>query len=782
METLEFLDLVWGRRRSWVDVPSKINGHWLPANMRWPADRLAIQRKIAASVADGEDCYFSVAQFAGRGRRIADVLATRWLWSDLDRVDPVFLDEDHVLPTVAWESSPGRYQCLWLLTRTLAPRHQTLLNRTLTYAIGADRGGYDLTQVLRPVGTLNYKYSPPSPVELLWCDTDITYRPADLLRHLRTLTETLRGSETPRTEPHSVGQRDFSELPARARRLLRTPEQMVVVGERSARLWELCCLLAEADLDKDQIFDLVRDGPWDKYKELNTHEDRLRSDVEKAIQHVARRARTPRRSDDSERDGTPALQPVERRASPRSDRRQSPPPAPTPRRHVSPFVDYATFISTNISAPRWLIEEIWTASSHGIIGGEPKTSKSTAALAMALSVATGTPFLGKYAVPRAGPVILVQEENAPWVVQDRLRKIAAMQGLLPDNMIELEEVEGSGHIVKHVVRLDFPQEAPLRILNNFGFDLTDIGSGADDDSDSSSSLLGDLDMLEEEVRREGAVLVVLDPLYLMVGDLNMNHGHELTPVMQWLMALRYNHDCAVAVVHHWHKASSDTKNVRRPGQRLMGSGLLHGWVESAMYMEAIGPVGGMGMGTGKDGVGRDGVLTVRAEREFRNVGPRPPLDITWKLGKPGELDMEVEVREVGDASGGGTNAVFEELGLIVGAPGDEVVCSLKTVAEALGVDRAMARDICRRRGLAVTADRHGRGTAWYVSNNGDSTARDGNTARGGKTPEGGDGGEDEKEVSAHTKRSRPTRRRARDGGNHDATLEPRSSSTRRRSR
>src|ERR1700751_772712 len=54
---------------------------------------------------------------------------------------------------------------------------------------------------------------------------------------------------------------------------------------------------------------------------------------------------------------------------------------------------------------RWLVEGLWGASSVGVIGGAPKCAKTWLRLDMALSVATGTPCLGKYAVPQPGSVL-----------------------------------------------------------------------------------------------------------------------------------------------------------------------------------------------------------------------------------------------------------------------------------------------------------------------------------------------------------------------------------------
>lgn len=185
-DVVAFLDRVWGDEDSYVDLPSKVNGHWIPYNVRWPDDREMLERRIESCLEDSEDLYFSVATFRSRGRRLVDTNSSSWLWADLDKVDPVFLSEDHLHPTIAWESSPGHYQCLWRLDRSLPPTTLAKLNRSLTYAIGADRTGWDLTQVLRPPGTLNHKYSPTAEVSLLW-DSTKKYSPQKLIKSIRKI-------------------------------------------------------------------------------------------------------------------------------------------------------------------------------------------------------------------------------------------------------------------------------------------------------------------------------------------------------------------------------------------------------------------------------------------------------------------------------------------------------------------------------------------------------------------------------------------------------------------
>ena len=74
------------------------------------------------------------------------------------------------------------------------------------------------------------------------------------------------------------------------------------------------------------------------------------------------------------------------------------------------------------NAQRWLVEELWGASSVGVIGGAPKCSKTWLGLDIALSVATGTACLGKYAVPEPGPVLIYLAEDALPVVRRTSRR------------------------------------------------------------------------------------------------------------------------------------------------------------------------------------------------------------------------------------------------------------------------------------------------------------------------------------------------------------------------
>jgi hypothetical protein len=87
-------------------------------------------------------------------------------------------------PTAVVRSSPSRDQFWWQLTHSIEPERAEALNKRLAYAMGADRSGWDLTQLLRPPGTPNRKYPDAPPVQLAMIDDALAYDPDELERIL----------------------------------------------------------------------------------------------------------------------------------------------------------------------------------------------------------------------------------------------------------------------------------------------------------------------------------------------------------------------------------------------------------------------------------------------------------------------------------------------------------------------------------------------------------------------------------------------------------------------
>jgi len=190
--------------------------------------------------------------------------------------------------------------------------------------------------------------------------------------------------------------------------------------------------------------------------------------------------------------------------------------------------------------PRWLVESLWSHQAVGFVAGQPKLGKTWLALDLALSVATGTPCLDTYAVDEPGGVLVYLAEDPPAMVRQRLAGLCRHRGL------ELETV-AVDVITAPSLRLDLE---PDRLR------------------------------LREAVAQRKPRLLVLDPL-VRLHRRDENHSGEVAELLSFLRELQRAHELAIVVVHHMRKGGA-----RRGGQALRGSGDLHAWTDSALYLQA----------------------------------------------------------------------------------------------------------------------------------------------------------------------------------------------------
>lgn len=131
----------------------------------WPGGAHHAAAWLADEVAAARDVY-QCAHLLTRPRRLKRYAAPlAALYVDLDRAT---LEHPAVPePSLVVQSSPGRLQCYWQLSQPVDPAAGETLNRRLAYALGADRSGWDLTQLLRVPGTPNRKYADAPAVSVL---------------------------------------------------------------------------------------------------------------------------------------------------------------------------------------------------------------------------------------------------------------------------------------------------------------------------------------------------------------------------------------------------------------------------------------------------------------------------------------------------------------------------------------------------------------------------------------------------------------------------------------
>jgi hypothetical protein len=186
----------------------------------------------------------------------------------------------------------------------------------------------------------------------------------------------------------------------------------------------------------------------------------------------------------------------------------------------------------------WLIEGLWTRQGVGLIGGAPKCCKTWLALDLAVSVASGTPALGRFSVRERGPVLFYGAEDQAVHLRLRIEAIAAARGL---GLIGLE----LGLILCPSLRLD--QER-------------------------------DRARLAATLAHHRPRLLILDPL-VRLHRIDENSANEMAALLAELRVLQRRYQLALVLVHHLRKQSGPAD-----GQALRGSGDLHAWGDSNLFL------------------------------------------------------------------------------------------------------------------------------------------------------------------------------------------------------
>lgn len=217
------------------------------------------------------DLYFCPHGFSEKRRRKAFAVKPNLLWADLDEADP---RQIKYRPSIAFESSPGRFVGLWLIDGEMTEE----LNRRLTYLIDGDVSGWDLTQVLRVPGTINFKYTSQPRTRIMWTDGP-EYELKKLGRELPAVDG--EADEVDVIDASEVYKRWEKKLPHWCRRELLHGKP--AVGKRSEMLWKLGNELIEQGVDRDDAFVLLKASPWNKFRGRRSEDEQLRRELDKSV-------------------------------------------------------------------------------------------------------------------------------------------------------------------------------------------------------------------------------------------------------------------------------------------------------------------------------------------------------------------------------------------------------------------------------------------------------------------------------------------------------------------
>ena len=349
--------------------------------------------QIRRFLKDNQDLniYFCPHGFNRRVRQKEEAVMPNLLWADLDFADP---SDMRPRPTIAIESSPGRFVGLWETKETVTEE----LNRRLTHHVEADPGGWDVTQLLRCPGTRNYKYSTQPRVRVLWDDGRI-YSLKQIEKFLPPAEEEEEGEHLSAAEVYQAYE---NRLPRWARKEL-LARKIVGRADRSEMLWKLENACVEAGMSLDEAFAVIRKSAWNKFAGRRNEETQLKRELSKII-------------DLHFREKPKGAEKLHRKADIDESREEKEP------RGLFKFVPMSEIQEEEID---WLWYPYLARKTLSILEGDPGQGKSYMAMMVAGAIATDgmtLPCKKKGKKIGHGPVVYFDiENNAASVTKVRLK-------------------------------------------------------------------------------------------------------------------------------------------------------------------------------------------------------------------------------------------------------------------------------------------------------------------------------------------------------------------------
>lgn len=511
-----FLRRVWGSSTGWVFLAYAGGGKFKHRAYKYP-DQLGLLVNDAEELNRWANVYFCPHLFKTNTNRLKEnALSGIAVWVDKDGPR----DDLEPRPTICWQTSEGRHQALWILDKVAEPKILEKASKYMTYKTKSDKGGWHLGKVIRLPGSMNFKYAPPQQGMILWDDGPV-YSLEDLAPKKQVDLEEAIASAS---EYHA---------PRMPRKIPTVAEALVGYGHRipkgawelmqrvpakdqdwSENLWKLERLLLEAGLPLEYAFTVVRESPWNKYRRDKRPDDHLWQELFKASLEKG----------------------------PLRDR-----PEDLPWVTLGELMIYS-------ERPEWMVDDIWMEKNVGWIAGMGKSYKSVLSTDLALSVASGVPFLGKYKVEKPGPVLLVQEEDPLWRLAHRMQVMCEQKGIRLSSMASNDD----SFVVESSIT-----GAPLYASVGGGFLFKDEKT---------------LESLERAIDRYRPQLVVIDPLFMVAAGIDEYKAGEMVEPLNLIKYWRNTYGCAFAIVHHYRKGAGSGR------ERLYGSMALYSWSENSLFI------------------------------------------------------------------------------------------------------------------------------------------------------------------------------------------------------
>ena len=256
---------------------------------RFP-DEIPDALELINSIYQSHHIWYSPMLFSRRERKKEYVTYTPNAWADLDTCEP---EKMLVKPTFTIESSPGRYQAIWMFDYPLDPDEAQNISQRIAYHHGddgCDRSGWDLTQLLRMPATYNLKYATVPAIRIIEANRK-RYRESDFAEY--PSVESFMHVDIPMPDlsdipdPDDILERERLKMSPTVWRLYQEP--LDPGASWSEPLWKLMMYLFEAGFEANWVFAVARASTCNKWEKAGAGDAMLWKDVVRAQEQYARR-------------------------------------------------------------------------------------------------------------------------------------------------------------------------------------------------------------------------------------------------------------------------------------------------------------------------------------------------------------------------------------------------------------------------------------------------------------------------------------------------------------
>lgn len=441
---------------------------------------------------DKYDLYLSFTPTGGKERKKTNAQDTYIIAQDIDGA-PIPTD---LPPSYYWETSPNKYQGVWVLDNKANPQEQEILCRKLVKKYGFDTCGVDIVHLYRIPSTVNHKYATDFKVSGLQGEGTV-YRKRDFMKYLEDVDISSRA--VVEHEDIEYLNLDLDAVLEEYNAFKEFTHELAV--DRSEWAWKLEQKMIMNGASKEEVKFVLLNAPDGKAKfteetvdaEVNRAFAKSESLAEESEEEVELVTELTSKMSIEEQGGK-SIKTVSKKGKKRKNKF-----------NIVRVDEIEPFDPTDF----WLIEDFWENGSVGVIGAPSKSFKSTFALNLACAVATGKPFDGRKV--KQGAVLIIQGENNLSMEQHKIYAVTGCDTPPPiyfvDDNITMEQV----------YRLD------------------------------------------NDIRELGVKLLIIDPMYLLFGSGDINRHQDIVERLEMLTRLSKNTGCAVMLIHHSRKLERGAK-------------------------------------------------------------------------------------------------------------------------------------------------------------------------------------------------------------------------------